>query len=150
MTENRSSLRILIPYYGLLQSAHGVALLRAGWLLLRGGEMPFPAPPPPGGWSPQAVFFLLALGILDGFNILLALRFTAQFLRTGEHNNRLGLISLTIACASAMVFAIATGLSGAWFAHPWAYSLMGVLFLPVAWLFALLARSHPPLTDRLI
>lgn len=144
MSSTHSSLRFLIPYYGLLQSAHGIALLRAGVILLRGGEMPFPAPPPPGGWSPQATFFLLALGILDGFNILLALWFMAQFVRAGKHDSPLGLISLTIACASAVVFAIATSLSGAWLAHPWAYGIMGIVFLPAAWLFALLSGLiHP-------
>ncbi len=136
-----SRLRLLIAYYGLLQSAHGIALLRAGVILLRGGEMPFPAPPPVGGWSPQTLPFLLGMGVMDGLNILLALAFSAAYLWGGHLRERLGIVTLTVACASALSFAIATGLTGAWLAHPLAYGLMGVLFVPVAWLFAVLVRG---------
>ncbi len=142
MLGNNSHLRLLITYYGLLQSAHGVVLLRAGLILLRGGEMPFPALPPVGGWSPQTLPFLIGMGVMDGVNILLALTFSTAYLWGGRLQERLGIVTLTVACASALSFAVATGLTGAWLAHPLAYGLMGALFVPVAWLFVVLLRRN--------
>jgi len=134
-------LRLLIIYYGVLQSVHLLALLRAGYLFNRLNRMPFPAPPPPGGWAPQAVPFLIGMGLVDAVAIILALVFVYLWITSRQAPIRLGLISLTIAGASAAIFAIGTFASGAWAAHPLAYGVMVILFAPLLPLFVLLARA---------
>ena len=52
-------------YYGILQSFHVLFLVRAGFILVKTGAIPFPAPPPELGWSTQVIPFLLAIGALD-------------------------------------------------------------------------------------
>jgi hypothetical protein len=134
-------LQTLILYYGILQSVHLLALLRAGYLFSRLNRMPFPAPPPAGGWTPQAVPFLIGMGLVDGFAIILALIFAYTWVTRRQVLTRLGLISLTIAGASAAIFAIGTFASGAWAAHPLAYGIMVILFAPLLPFFVLLARA---------
>lgn len=133
-------LPLLILYYGILQSLHFLALLRAGYLFARLSRMPFPAPPPAGGWTPQAVPFLIGMGLVDAIAIILALVFVYTWITRRKLLTRLGLISLTIAGASAAIFAIGTFASGAWAAHPAAYGVMVILFAPLLLLFVLLAR----------
>jgi len=134
-------LQTLILYYGILQSVHLLALLRAGYLFSRLNRMPFPAPPPPGGWAPQTVPFLIGMGLVDAVAIILALIFAYMWLSRRQLLARLGLISLTIAGASAAIFAIGTFAGGAWAAHPLAYGVMVILFAPLLPLFVLLARA---------
>ena len=134
-------LRALILYYGILQSVHLLALLRAGYLFIQLNTIPFPAPPPAGGWAPQAIPFLIGMGIVDAVAIILALIFASMWVTRRQVQTRLGLISLTIAGASAAIFAIGTFASGAWAAHPLAYGIMVILFAPLAPLFVLLARA---------
>jgi len=75
MLEKNKLLRYSIVYYGLLQSAHLITLLLAGLILLQTGEIPFPAPAPPGGWSSQAIPFLVGMGFVDVIAICLAFYF---------------------------------------------------------------------------
>jgi hypothetical protein len=134
-------LRPLILYYGILQSVHLLALLRAGYLFSRLNRFPFPAPPPAGGWAPQTVPFLIGMGIVDAVAIILALIFAFTWVTRRKIQTRLGLISLTIAGASAAIFAIGTFASGAWAANPLAYGVMVILFAPLLPFFVLLARA---------
>ena len=135
-------LRNLIVYYGILQSAHFLTLLRAGVVLFQTGEMPFPAPSPPEGWSQQAIPFLVGMGIVDAVAIILALIFVYQSIIRKQPRPLLGIISLTIAMASAVLFAVGTFPSGAWATHSLAYGLMVVLFVPVIPLYFLLLRTE--------
>lgn len=134
--------KILIVYYGLLQTLHLLALVRAGGVLLLDGSFLFPVLPPPGGWVSQAMPFLVGLGITDSIGILLGLIFTAQFFVKKRLNRRLGVISLTIFITGAVVFAISTVFNGAWAAHPLAYGSMAILFLPVPILYFWLLVSN--------
>jgi hypothetical protein len=125
----------LVAWYGLLQGIHLVLLTRAGVRYLWEGAVAFPAPPPPEGWSPQAVHFLVFLGGFDFFIALLALGFAYGYFRAARGWFGLGLLSLSAACFSALVFAYGTAAAGAWSAHPGTYLTMIPLFLPVAVLF---------------
>ena len=139
---NKPIIRTLIAYYGILQSLHLVVLLRAGVLLLLQDRLSFPILPPPGGWNPQVIPFMLGLGSTDIAGILLGLCFVFRALIKGASYRRLGVISLTIFITGAIVFAIGTFPSGAWGAHPVAYGTMAVLFFPTVILYGWLLRSN--------
>lgn len=138
MNENRPLLRILTTYFGVLQSVHLVALIRAGIITASTGKLPFPALPPPEGWSSQAVPFLVSMAIVDALAIFLSLIFAFNAIIRERLFARVGVISLTIADTSAFIFAVGTFASGAWAAHPVAYWLMVALFVPTVPLFVLL------------
>jgi hypothetical protein len=139
---NKPIARTLIAYYGILQGLHLGVLVRAGVILLLQGRFPFPILPPPGGWDPQIIPFMLGLGMTDLAGILLGLFFVYRALIKGAFYRRLGVISLTIFITGAVVFAAGTFPSGAWAAHPIAYGLMAVLFLPAVILYIWLLRSN--------
>ena len=139
---NKPIIRTLIVYYGILQSLHLVVLVRAGVILLLQGRFPFPILPPPGGWDPQVIPFMLGLGTTDLAGILLGLCFVYRALIKGALYRRLGVISLTIFITGAIVFAVGTLPSGAWASHPFAYGLMAVLFAPTVILYTWLLRSN--------
>ena len=139
---NKPITRTLIAYYGLLQILHLVVLVRAGVILLLQGRFPFPILPPPGGWDPQVIPFMLGLGTSDLAGILLGLFFVFRALIKGTFYRRLGVISLTIFITGAIVFAVGTFPSGAWGAHPVAYGSMAVLFAPTVILYIWLLRSN--------
>lgn len=125
----------------MLQSTHLAALARASVIFLQTGSLPFPASPPAGGWSPQVMPFLFGLGAVDVLAILLGITFAALTLVGSRDVGRLGLLSLTIAISSAVVFAIGTISAAAWSAHPYEYGLMVALFAPLLPLYLSLLNS---------
>jgi hypothetical protein len=131
--------KALVAYYGLIEVVHSIVLVRAGLELLASGSVGFPAPPPPGGWSPQATHFLIATGVMDGVNIVLALLFVYGFFRRPEWLLLpwLGAVTLTATAYSALVFAYGTIASGAWAHHPGVYLTMTAVFIPVIFLILL-------------
>jgi hypothetical protein len=133
-------MRILMLYYGILQSLHLLTLARAGLLILRGVAYPFPILPPPGGWETQSMAFLFGLAGTDVVGILLGIIFAGQLLIKGKLNRTLGILSLTIFITGAVVFGAGTFPSGAWAAHPVAYGVMVVLFAPALLLFQRLLK----------
>ncbi len=133
--------RILAGYYGVLQSLHLLSLARAGWIVLRGGEIPFPAPPPPGGWPASSVPFLMGMGITDVFAIVLGLIFVYQLLIKREYKGILGVISLTIALVGGVVYLFGTLPSGAWQSQFLAYLLVLVVFSPIIPFYILVLKD---------
>ena len=135
-----TAIRYLASYYGILQSFHLLLLARAGWFLMKGRMLPFPAPPPPGGWPQSALPFLLGMGLVDGFAIGLGLAFVYSLLFSDTIKSTIGLISLTAALSSGMVYLIGTLPSGAWGTNPVAYLAVLFLFSPVLPLYFLLIK----------
>jgi len=133
--------RLLTGYYGLLQSIHLLLLARAGWILLQGREIPFPAPPPGGGWPDSSLPFLLGMGFVDVFAIGLGLIFVYVYFQREKVLNNLGLISLTAAIASGIVYLIGTLPSGAWGANLMAYLAVLVFFSPILPLYYYLIQA---------
>ena len=133
--------RFLTGYYGLLQTFHLLLLTRAGWFLIQNRELPFPAPPPPGGWSLTALPFLMGMGVVDGFAIILGLLFAYHYFQKQIVKTILGLISLTAGLSSGVVYLVGTLPSGAWRAHPLAYLAVVILFSPLVPLFASLVKE---------
>jgi hypothetical protein len=132
----------LIAYYGILQSLHLLALIRAGVIMLIERRFPFPILPPPGGWAAQTIPFMLGLGTTDVVGILLGIIFAYRAVFAGKFNRRMGVISLTIFITGAFVFAIGTLPSGAWMAHPLTYGGMALLFIPTVFLYIWLLKSN--------
>lgn len=141
---SKKSLNLLTGYYGLLQISHLVTLIWAGSVLLRTGQVPFPAQPPPGGWQSQALPFLLAMGVLDAAAAGLGVYFAFSWHSHGRWKARVGLVSTSMALTSAAVFAAGTWAAGVWLQHPFSYFGMLVLSLPVFPLFWLLLTFEMP------
>jgi len=134
-------LKVLIAYYGFLQSLHLLALIRAGFMLLQGEPAPFPILPPPGGWQEQTMPFMLGLAGMDVLGILLGIYYCLIALFKKVHIPLFGILSLTILISGAVIFAAGTFPSGAWAAHPLSYWIMVTLFTPVPYLYANLLKS---------
>ncbi len=132
---------LLTSYYGLLQSFHLLLLARAGWYLIQNRTMPFPAPPPPGGWPGSALPYLLGMGLVDLLAISLGLVYVYCFTIRKEVNLTVGLISLTAALSSGIVYLVGTIPSGAWGANPLAYLAVLLLFSPVLPLYYLIIQQ---------
>lgn len=135
-------IQILTAYYGLLQTLHLFALARTGAILFFDSRFPFPVLPPPGGWEDQTIGFMFGLAATDIVGILLGMVFAWQSSLRDRFNRRLGVISLTIFISGAVVFGFGTLPSGAWAAHPWAYGIMVLLFIPTVFLYHWLLRSN--------
>jgi hypothetical protein len=139
---NKSKItRWLVIYYGILQSAHLLALARAGALLWFTQKVPFPILPPTGGWPPSTMPFLFGLAGTDVIGILVGLVFAYQFIFKRNLKPMLGIVSLTIFITGAIVFAAGTFPTGAWSAHPVSYWLMVGLFIPVIPLYLQCLRT---------
>lgn len=130
MKKSGTPLKLLIAYYGLLQTLHLLVLIRAGILLLQGGEAPFPILPPPEGWQEQSMAFMFGLAGMDVLGIILGIYFSYQTLFKDQFKPLTGLLSLTIFITGAVVFGAGTFPSGAWTVNPLSYWIMVALFLP--------------------
>jgi hypothetical protein len=140
VSKAESALKLLAGYYGVLQSLHLLSLARAGWIVLRGGQIPFPAPPPAGGWPSTSLPFLLGMGAVDAVAIILGLIFVYRYFVQDKIELFLGIISLTIALVSGVEYLIGTLPSGAWQQNLLAYIVVLLVFSPVVPLYIVLLR----------
>ncbi|MBN1873977.1 MAG: hypothetical protein JXA33_07090 [Anaerolineae bacterium] len=129
--KNKRLVTFLIAYYGVLEIVHLCILAWAGLQLVRVGEIGFPAPPPPGGWSVQARSFLIATGVADAVNIVLALLFVYGYFTQAPWWRGLGTITLTATAYSGFVFVYGTIATGAWIYHPVVYWGIVSAFVPI-------------------
>lgn len=88
--------------------------------------------------------FLYGLAGVDLVAIIMGIFFAGRWLVRGQFNPLLGILSLTIAIPSAIIFAAGTATSGAWQVHPFAYWVMVVLFIPAGILHLLLLMHNEP------
>ena len=131
-TDARSPIaKLLVTYYGLLELAHIIVLAWAGLRFLRTGDLGFPAAPPPDGWSPQVVPFLIATAALDALNGMLAWAFVYGYWTRAPWRWWVGGITLTATLYSAIVFCAGTIASGAWQHRPAGYLSLVAAALPV-------------------
>jgi hypothetical protein len=143
MTESTPSpvFRLLTGYYGILQSIHLLLLIRAGWFFVQGWSIPFPAPPPLSGWPESSMPFLIGMGLVDIIAIGLGLIFVGNFFFKGKALFDLGIISLSLALASGLIYLVGTIPSGAWEANLAAYLVVVFLFGPVLPFFFMLIKK---------
>lgn len=134
-------LEYLVPYYGILQICHLGALTRASMIFMVKEKMVFPASPPAGGWTGQVIPFLLGMGAVDAVAAGLGVFYAWNKMRKQKGVDRLGVISLTAAITSALVFGAGTIASGAWTDHTLEYVIMLILFTPLLPLYISLLRS---------
>jgi hypothetical protein len=129
-------MKLLVAWYGSFQAVH-IFINARGLLQLAQGSIDFPALPPPGGWSLQAMHFLTAMASLDLLNAILTLAFVYGFFRQTRWHTWLGTLTLTVSMYAAMIFDYATWASGAWTGHLPGYLFTNITFLPVILLFVL-------------
>ena len=137
--------RYLTAYYGILQITHLMVLGRASVIFAQSNVLPFPASSPPQGWSPQVIPFLFGLGAVDALAAGLGVFWAARVLLTHKRDDKFwGQISLCTAISSALVFAVGTIATGAWFNHPQEYFGMAVAFMPVVFIFFVMIFTEDP------
>jgi hypothetical protein len=132
--------RFLAGYYSVLQILHLFFLGRAGLILRVSGRIPFPASPPAGGWAPEVIPFLMGMAAADVIAAGLGIYFSWSLLVKGQLKPLPGIISLTIALSSAVVYLVATLPAGAWSQNPVSYLIVVLAFSPIVPLFIDLIR----------
>lgn len=133
--------KYLTGYYGILQAFHIIFLSRAGVILLQTGRVPFPASPPPGGWDPSVVPFMMGMAAADGIAACLGIYFAFSLIAKGEFKPLFGIISLTIALSSAAVYLFGTFPAGAWMHNPISYLIVILAFSPIIPLYFYIVRE---------
>ena len=139
--EENKVFRYLVGFYGFLQTMHLFFLGRAGYILLNTGNVPFPASPPPGGWDAVVIPFLMGMAAADVVAAGMGIYFAYSFINNGKFKPLAGVISLTIALSSAIVYLIGTLPSGAWVHNPISYLIVILAFSPIVPLYILLVRE---------
>ncbi|MGE5682382.1 MAG: hypothetical protein ACM34K_16055 [Bacillota bacterium] len=134
---NSSFTRVLVAWYGIFQIIHLVSLIRAAIALFQGGSFTFPALPPRNGWQPQAAYFLLGMGIIDTFNIIISLIFVYGYFTYARWRLTFGVLTLTVMMYSALIFAFGTIFTGAWKDNFVSYTILLIAFIPVIILYFL-------------
>jgi hypothetical protein len=122
---------LLVYYYGILQLTHLTALVVSGVWMLRNGELGILALPPQGGWTDQALQFLLATGMFDFLIAICSLFFVIQYRKEREVADILGSVALTGSVYSAAIYSFGVLRSGAFNEHSMIYGLIAVLFSPM-------------------
>ncbi len=140
MSSNGQLFKILVYWFGSIQALHFGVLIRAAFIYQAQHIIIFPAPPPVDGWSEQAMFFLLALGITDSLLIVLSLIFVYGFLTGKIWYPLIGFCASGASIVTALVFALGTIPAGAWQAHPFSYAVITLIFLPFLLLFGQLYK----------
>ena len=143
MDDLMKTIKGLTAYYGLLQLVHFSLLTWGGIVMFHSGRLIFLALPPSDGWTTQVIPFLLGLGLADAFAAGMGIYFAYQALARRSWNLNLGLSSISIALASAVVFLVGTLSSGAWKQNPVEYLSMVVLFSPIPLLYFKLVKVSP-------
>src|SRR6185369_8848405 len=87
---------LLVGYYALYQFVHIFVNVRGLHILMTGGVLDFPAPPPPGGWSPDVVHIGIAIGFADLAGAVIALIFAYGYSCGAPWRIWLGTVALTI------------------------------------------------------
>ena len=139
--EENKVFRYLVGFYGFLQSMHLFFLGRAGYILLKTGNVPFPASPPPGGWNTVVIPFLMGMAAADVIAAGMGIYFAYSLISNGKFKPLAGVISLTIAQSSAIVYIIGTLPAGAWVHNPISYLIVILAFSPIVPLYVLLVRE---------
>lgn len=133
--------KLLVAYYALYQAVHIGVNVRGLHILLSGGVLDFPAPPPAGGWSPDVVHIGVAIGFADLFGAVVALVFAYGYFRGAAWRFWAGTVALTISLYAHAIYTywpLASGAVQGW--NALAYLFVHVASLPILWLAGLVVR----------
>lgn len=108
------SVRLLWIWFLVFQAGHLAVNARGLAMLAAGRGIDFPAPAPPGGWTPQTLVFLKAFAVVD-----LAVAAISVVAALAVLSGRLfwrwpALLCVAAAIYAAVVFDLATWWAGAW------------------------------------
>lgn len=130
--------RGLVVWYGLFQAVHVFVNTRGLEILLSGGVLDFPAPPPESGWPQEVVHLMVAIGALDLANAIAALVFVWGYFRKVIWRMWLGTLTTTVSVYAAGIYTYWTYASGAWSGDNVAiYVFVNGSFLPILILWGL-------------
>ena len=138
--EEKKVFRYLVVFYGFLQTMHLFFLGRAGYFLLKTGNVPFPASPPPGGWDKMVIPFLMGMAAADVVAAGIGIYFAYSLIINEKFKPLAGVILLTIALSSALIYLVGTLPAGAWVYNPISYLIVIVAFSPILPLYVLLVQ----------
>ena len=138
--EEKKVFRYLVGFYCFLQTMHLFFLGRAGYILLKTGNVPFPASPPSGGWVKMVIPFLMGMAAADVVAAGLGIYFAYSLFINEIFKPLAGVISLTIALSSALIYLIGTLPAGAWVQNPISYLIVILAFSPILPLYVLLVQ----------
>ena len=129
---------MLVTWYGLYQATHVLVNVRGLSVLLSGGVLNFPVPPPPEGWSADTVHLMVAIGFADLAGAVLALVFVYGYFRRSPWGMWLGTVALTISIYAELLYLYWTLARGALTSGSvGAYLFINISFIPIAALFTL-------------
>jgi len=132
---------LLVGYYALYQFVHIFVNVRGLYILMSGGVLDFPAPPPPEGWSPDVVNIGVAIGFADLTGAVIALVFAYGYFNGAAWRIWVGTVALTISLYAHAIYAYWPLASGALAgSNALAYLFVHVASLPILWLAVLVAR----------
>ncbi|WP_433325387.1 hypothetical protein [Spirillospora sp. CA-294931] len=144
----RRVVRALVIWFGLFQAVHTIfgahyVIVERRFMFARSDGVPFPEPA--GGWQPQAVDVIAAMGAVDLVISVLSVGFAIGYLRGARWSRWLGIVCLTVSVYAGVVFNWGTMASGAWKggSNLTGYLVINIPWLPIVALFALI-----PVLDR--
>ena len=127
--------KALVLWCGLWQAVH--LALNVGYCF---GAVEFPLPPPE-GWTEQAHRIFDGIVASDMVQSVVSLLFVAGYLMRRRWSFVLGLVSLSSSMFNSFSFTFFMIGTGAWGAHFMDYTMIQVLWLPMAVLFFWLCRA---------
>lgn len=130
--------RLLWLWFVAFQAVHIGINVRGLAQMTSGRGIGFPAPPPEGSWTEQALAFLMAMALVDLANAALSVAAGTALLLGRASLRPLALIGVRVSIYAALVFDLATWWSGAWRGpSSWSYVAINALFVPVVTLLAI-------------
>ena len=138
---NHKLTRYLVIYLGAIQALHGLLLILALRVFLKGEGLGILVRAPVAGWSAVEEFTLIILGGIDLVLVVGCLIFVVNYFKNMQASLQLGRNLLTAFHISAFVYGLIILTSGAGWEHPLFYLGMLVLFLPISLLLYKLTRE---------
>lgn len=137
MKDNRLT-RFLVIAFGLYQLGHLLSNIRGAFLFFNGGQIGFPALPPPGGWSGDMVNVFSDMAIMDSLNAIASLIFVWAYFKKKPWRLWLGTVTLTLSVYAAILFNLSAYQAGAWAGgNLWSYIFINLTYLPVLLLWGM-------------
>jgi hypothetical protein len=149
MKDNKLT-KFLVACFGLYQLGHLLSNIIGSFTFFSTGEIPFPALPPPGGWSADLRNVFVDMASMDTLNAAVSLVFVWGYYKRKQWRLWLGTITLTLSVYAAILFNLSAYQAGAWVGpNLWSYVFINVTYIPVVVLFGIvLVWGYKNLRER--